>query len=85
VYAFENKSGNTEGVVCSVEKRVSMKDSRGRPRKYLTCINIVAEKDAVIDEGNYIYMYNVEYRKKRKNYVGVSFFVSGLLRRWVGK
>lgn len=51
VYAFENKSGNTEGVICSVEKRVSMNDSLGRPRKYLTCINIVAEKDAVIDEG----------------------------------
>lgn len=51
VYAFENKSGKTEGVVCSVEKRVSTSDSLGKPRKYLTCINIVAEKAADLEEG----------------------------------
>lgn len=50
VYAYEHPSGRTEGVICSVERRESTRDSLGRPRKYLTCINIVAEK-ATIPEG----------------------------------
>ncbi|WAR28213.1 FLNC-like protein [Mya arenaria] len=50
VYAFQHPSGRTEGIVCSVERRESTRDSLGRPRKYLTCINIVGEKDA-IEEG----------------------------------
>jgi hypothetical protein len=52
VYAYENESGKTEGVVCKVGRRESARDSLGRPRKYITCINIVAEKalDTSLDE-----------------------------------
>ena len=50
VYAYELPSGRTEGVICSVERRESTRDSFGRPRKYLTCINIVAE-NSTIQEG----------------------------------
>lgn len=52
VYTYENASGRNEGVVCSVESRQSTTDSRGRPRKFLTCINIMAEKSVECEEGN---------------------------------
>ena len=57
VYAFKNPSGRTEGVVCSVERRESTRDSLGRPRRYLTCINIVAEKDTITEGNAYIGCY----------------------------
>lgn len=51
VVAFKNPSGITQGVVCSVERRKSTRDSCGKPRKYLTCINIVGEKATEFVEG----------------------------------
>ena len=50
VYAYKYPSGRTEGVICSVQRRKSTKDSRGKLRKYLTCINIVTDGKI---EGNY--------------------------------
>ena len=43
VYTYEHPSGRTEGVVCSV-RTDSNPDSSGKHRKYITCVNIVAEK-----------------------------------------
>ena len=43
IYTYEHPSGRTEGVVCSVETEETLGDS-GNTRKYITCVNIVAEK-----------------------------------------
>ena len=43
VYTYEHPSGRTEGVVCSL-KTDNNPDSTGKHRKYITCVNIVAEK-----------------------------------------
>lgn len=47
IYTYEHPSGRTEGVVCSVETKEN-EDNSGKSRKYITCVNIVAE-----NSGNY--------------------------------
>lgn len=46
IYTYEHPSGRTEGVVCSVETEENP-DSSGKHRKYITCVNIVAEKSGI--------------------------------------
>ena len=52
VYTYEHPSGRTEGVVCSV-KTDNNPDSTGKHRKYITCVNIVAEKSGNVKQAQY--------------------------------
>ena len=46
IYTYEHPSGRTEGVVCSVETSENP-DNLGKASKYITCVNIVAEKSGI--------------------------------------
>ena len=50
IYTYEHPSGRTEGIVCSV-KTDENQNSTGTRRKYVTCVNIVAEKPGNIKQG----------------------------------